>query len=512
MSYYLKYRPQTIGELDLVRVRQELGKILTAGRFAHAYLFAGPKGTGKTSSARILAKVVNCEKNRSATNKKPEKLMEPCNQCPTCRGITAGSSLAVIEMDAASNRGIDDIRALREKVALAPAGGAYTVYVIDEVHMLTNEAFNALLKTIEEPPEHAIFVLCTTEIDRVPETIVSRCTLIAFTKATVEEVVASLEKVVKGEKLKVAAGGLERLAARVDGSFRDGMKWLEQLAIGLEGEISHQAIDDLTGFASIYRVEPLVDALREKKTAVALAWWLEQERAGADVGLLAQRLVEHLRAKVIDLVNRQEGQEENELGMWLEMAKLMATAAAQMKTAVIESLPMEMAMVEWGIGEEKIEIWQQPEKPIEIKAVKDQPKKVLPEETKKIGVQEAKVRTEEIGVDQIEQKWAEIMRQVRPANHSIEALLRSARPLAVTENKLVIEVFYTFHKEQLEQERHRRILEEVVAKVMQAPLRLDYVLGDKAKKSQAGGQEASNVTGKVADENLAAAAEEIFGA
>jgi len=202
VSFYLKYRPQRVGELDLVSVRESLGRILKSGRFAHAYLFAGPKGTGKTSSARILAKVLNCvdnngkpknQKTNKLKNKKEttQELREPCGKCGSCKAIVGGSSMAVMEMDAASNRGIDDIRELRERVALAPAGGKYAVYVIDEVHMLTTEAFNALLKTLEEPPAHAVFVLCTTEVHKLPGTVVSRCTQVKFTKASRGEVVAS---------------------------------------------------------------------------------------------------------------------------------------------------------------------------------------------------------------------------------------------------------------------------------------------------------------------------------
>ena len=186
MTLYLKYRPQKISELDLTEVREHLGAILGSGRdLPHAWLFTGPRGTGKTSAARILAKMVNG--NDKDLNKE----------------IEMGNCLDVVEIDAASNRGIDEIRELREKIGLAPMRAKFKVYIIDEVHMLTTEAANALLKTLEEPPKHAVFVLCTTDPSKLPETVVSRCTRIAFNKPTIEELGGKLRGVAKGEKVKI---------------------------------------------------------------------------------------------------------------------------------------------------------------------------------------------------------------------------------------------------------------------------------------------------------------------
>src|SRR5687767_12395504 len=229
MSFYLKYRPRNIGELDLDTVRESLESILKSGKFSHAYLFVGPRGAGKTSAARILAKVVNCLRRVESG--------EPCLECEMCKMIENGSALDVIEIDAASNRGIDNIRELREKIGLAPVMGTRKVYIIDEVHMLSIDAFNALLKTLEEPPMHAMFVLCTTEDHKVPETVVSRCIRVQFTKANEEEVKRSLMKAITGEKLNVLEEALIMLARSVDGSFREGHKVLEQLA-SLEKEVT----------------------------------------------------------------------------------------------------------------------------------------------------------------------------------------------------------------------------------------------------------------------------------
>src|SRR3989338_5228486 len=190
MVLYRKYRPQRLSELDLEDVREKLAKIVGSSFRPHAYLFSGPKGTGKTSAARIVAKIINCE--TSSNNKG-----EPCNKCESCVAIREGRYLDVLEIDAASNRGIDEIRDLREKIKLAPVSAKYKVYIIDEVHMLTNDAFNALLKTLEEPPAHAQFILATTEADKLPETIISRTTRINFQKASHGELRQSLDRVIK---------------------------------------------------------------------------------------------------------------------------------------------------------------------------------------------------------------------------------------------------------------------------------------------------------------------------
>ena len=220
MTLYLKYRSQILDELDLQNVRESLKKIVAAKKIPHAFLFSGPKGTGKTSAARILAKVVNCEK--------PQSWGEPCNNCYQCLSINKGDNLDCIEIDAASHRGIDDIRILRDGVKLVPAKAKIKIYIIDEAHMLTTEASNALLKTLEEPPKHVMFILATTNPEKLIDTIRSRCTQINFRKATSSEIIRSLKRVIKGEKLKTDENSLSIIASVSDGSFRDAIKILEQ--------------------------------------------------------------------------------------------------------------------------------------------------------------------------------------------------------------------------------------------------------------------------------------------
>src|SRR5258705_2348813 len=210
MVFYRKYRPQTIDDLDSAAVRQTLFSVLK-NPTTHAFLFTGPKGLGKTSTARIIAKVINCE------NRKDN--IEPCNACSQCKSITDGTNLDVLEIDAASNRGIDEIRDLKEKIRLSPAAAKKKVYIIDEVHMLTTEAFNALLKTLEEPPMNAMFILCTTEPHKVPATIISRCFHISFSPATEEELVRSFTRIVKAEKIDITEDALKYVASLSDRGF-----------------------------------------------------------------------------------------------------------------------------------------------------------------------------------------------------------------------------------------------------------------------------------------------------
>ena len=212
--FYTQYRPQRFSELvGLDKVAQAILSQLAKGAIPHALFFCGPRGTGKTTTARLVAKALNCAK--------PGKDNEPCGKCPSCKAVAAGRFLDLIEIDAASNRGIDDIRDLREKIKLLPTEAKYKVYIIDEVHMLTTEAFNALLKTLEEPPKHAVFILCTTDPQKVPATIKSRCQRFEFKRASVASVVQKLETIVADQQVAVAKEDLKLIAAASQGGFRD---------------------------------------------------------------------------------------------------------------------------------------------------------------------------------------------------------------------------------------------------------------------------------------------------
>ena len=238
--FYLKYRPKVIGEIDNTQVKMTVGKILESSTLPHAFLLVGQKGTGKTSTARIIAKAVNCLNNKfsrlstSAVEERSGKTAEvnsyePCNKCANCQSISLSSFTDVIEMDAASNRGIEEIKSLIRETSFLPMSGGFRVFIIDEAHMITNEGFNALLKTLEEPPKSAIFILATTNIEKLPKTIVSRCLKINFGKANATDIYSMLERISKGENLDFNKNLLTLIANHSESSFRDAAKILEEI-------------------------------------------------------------------------------------------------------------------------------------------------------------------------------------------------------------------------------------------------------------------------------------------
>jgi len=283
LTYARRFRPRTFGEVvGQPGAVGTLRNALTQGRVSHAYLFCGPRGTGKTTTARILARALNCDKGPTP---------DPCGECKAC----LGESLDVVEMDAASHRGVDDIRELREGVWGSTLGARFRVYIIDEVHMLTTEAFNAFLKVLEEPPEHVKFVLCTTDPQKMPETVRSRCQRLDFRRLTVEDVVSRLEQIASQENLDVAADALREVARHSQGGLRDAEVLLEQLSIYAEGAITLEHVRALTGSIDQPKLARLAGALAAGDTGAALDEADAIIESGADPAELMGALADHLR-------------------------------------------------------------------------------------------------------------------------------------------------------------------------------------------------------------------------
>lgn len=468
MTLYLKYRSQRISELDTKSVREMLGKLVLSKDLPHAFLFCGPRGTGKTSAARILAKAVNCP------NK--DKAGEPCNECEMCKTITAGTAPDVIEIDAASNRGIDEMRELRERVRLSPLIAKVKVYIIDEVHMLTIEAANALLKTLEEPPTNTLFILCTTDPHKLPDTVVSRCMVVQFPKPTLEEIVQKLDLIVKQEKLKV--DDLLSIARAAKGSFRDAIKMVEQSAI------SGQKVAEALG------AEDFFESIGDRGQALMFVNKLAEQ--GVEMRSFVEKLVELTRERMLLSKNPE---------IEIQIIEGLEKVYEQMRTTTIPQLPLEI----WVLGNttNNTKITNNTNTINNTNTTNEYVNK------KSIEIKNAELEVKEVvgdaNLEELEKKWSEIMKKVKVINNSVEALLRSTKPTKWDGKKVELEVFYKFHKDKLESEKCRMLVEGVVGEVMKvSTVRLVCVLTDKkhAKPSD-------NIEGSV-DDAILAAAQEIF--
>jgi DNA polymerase-3 subunit gamma/tau len=340
--FYLKYRPQTIGEIDNTRVKELLRKILESDTLPHAFLFVGQKGTGKTSAARIFAKAINCLNNKFA---KKTKSTEPCNECKNCRSIKNSSFTDVLELDAASNRGIEEIKNLIRETAFFPMAGRYRVFIIDEAHMITRDGFNALLKTLEEPPDSAVFILATTNLEKVPKTIQSRCVKVNFGRAKKQDLIDMLKRILKHENKEYERSILELIATHAENSFRDAAKILEELIF--QKIVQKEEAEKFLGIRGKNNILEIIESSDTKKT---LLWVEEFNDAGGDFKGLIEDLLDQLREL---LLVKKGAVQESELATKLStqeimlLIKLLMEAYQSLRSTPIESLPLEIALVEF---------------------------------------------------------------------------------------------------------------------------------------------------------------------
>ncbi len=507
--FYTKYRPQKFSEVCRPNEAADvLSKQLQSGKTVHAYLFVGPRGTGKTTLARILAKSLNCLK--------PKASGEPCDKCSNCESIKIGSFVDLIEIDAASNRGIDDIRQLKDRIKLAPTMGKKKVYIIDEVHMLTPEAFNALLKTLEEPPRNTNFILCTTEDHKVPATIKSRCQIFRFKRASVPQILEKLKQIVKSEEIKISDVELKKIAEASLGGFRDAETLLQQVA---EGEIN---VDSLLSSSSKEKYIECVDLLIDCKVSKALDIVSDVYGEGIDLYVWVGELLKYLRtllfvksgvpegtAEVTDEIVEATRQQAKrvEMGWLIKTVGILLEAHKNIRSSFIPQLPIELAVVEiCGSNDDEEDIGDDegPNEPkdksrLKSKEVKETkiPQSKRPSRIEKV-LKEEKVEKNEkkdkeestkpvISLKKVMTKWDTFVKQSKDLNHSLAALLNSSKPVGVEGNLLVLEVFYPFHKERLESMRTRRILEDLSKSVFGICLGAKCVISaDKPKKLKKG--------------------------
>jgi DNA polymerase-3 subunit gamma/tau len=362
LAMYRKYRPKrfedVLGQESIVRIIKNAAK---TDRLSHAYLFYGARGSGKTTTARLIAKIANCQKRQSDPIFK--QTGEPCNACPACIEIDSGNAMDIIEIDAASTRGIDDIRSLKEGALLSPSSYTYKVFIIDEVHQLSKDAFNALLKILEEPPQHAIFILATTEYEKVPPTIASRAQRFHFKKIPLKELVDKLKKIVSEEKITFEEEALELIAAGADGSFRDAESLLDQIA-AMEEKITVESVERILGRVAFSRVSDLVDLIIAKDLESALANINAVHEDGYNIVQFAKDLIHYYRrvlairfspklehdfrqlytAREVDTLLRHSKSIEEKAT--IALVKALIAAYTEMRYSPFAIVPLELALIE----------------------------------------------------------------------------------------------------------------------------------------------------------------------
>jgi len=501
--FHLKYRPVLISDLDSIDAADKLKKILSNKEMPQSFLFAGPKGSGKTSAARILARAINCENPKNG---------EPCGECGNCKEVGNGNSIDIIEIDAASNRGIDDIRSLKDKAYLLPSKLKKKVFIIDEVHMLTKDAFNALLKLIEEPPKHTVFVLCTTDVEKIPETVLSRLTRIDFRKGTDKELKKALDKVIKGEEIEIENEVIEFLIKKSDGSFRNLHRDFNEIYLHLGKKI---ILDGAMNFYKSrgggYNEADFETDLDNGETKIILEKLEKMADEGVDFSNFRQRLLNYFQEKI--LLNFEVGDGEKSVLNLEELEFLMdllVKASKQEKEVEIDQLPLELVVIDF------ISQKRQDKKKVEKSNLKE--KKVETKDEVEIKEEVVPVDISGINLEKIEQSWGNILMAIKPFNHSVEAFLRASRPIKINGRNLTLEVFYPFHKDRLEETKNRKLVEDGIKKVLGVEMVFECILG-KSRKEPLVIQnntpvESINeklVEGKNEDRDLYDVAKDIFG-
>lgn len=477
---YQKYRSSDFNELQgQNHVTKLLKNAVKTKQIAQAYLFVGSRGTGKTSTARILAKAVNCKKIKSDGN--------PCNECESCISISTGRFLDLIEVDAASNRGIDQIRELKEKIEFSPSEGKYKVYIIDEVHMLTTEAFNALLKTLEEPPAHVIFILATTDVHKLPPTILSRCQRYDFRLGTNEEIATLVTDICKKEKIKIEEGALNIVVQNAKGSYRDALSILDVIYTGQDekiNEITTEEARKILGLPERDSVILLLKSLIKGDGGKSLDIIGSLEKNGVNLqqftnytlDILRQMLIAKIKGKVekeIDFVK------EVDIKTIYKLINLFLNAENRIRYANNQALVLEMIIPEMMKvdGEREIEIVNR-----DVKKRITEPKQ---EEEKEEVMEEKDIK--EVSLNEISKRWGEFINEIKPFNGHLYAFLGGANVKDFNKGVLHLEVPFKFHEERIEVPKSRNAISETFKKVYGTNCKVSCVVNPsmKSKKSEA---------------------------
>ena len=490
-ALYLKWRPQTFADVvGQEHITRTLRNSLIRGRVRHAYLFSGPRGTGKTTNARLLAKAVNCTHEDAA--------QRPCNSCPNCVAINEGRFLDLIEIDAASHTGVDDVRELRDKIAFAPGEGKYKVYIIDEVHRFSGNAFDALLKTLEEPPDHAIFVLATTEIDKVPATIKSRCLHFEFRRVSQKEVSALLAHIADSESFAIDNEALDLIARQGTGSVRDSISLLDQIVTEPEVAVNLESAQQLLGTASSIHVRDLVQALAEEDVPLGIHIINKAIDSGSDPRQFGQQVVDYLRDVMLtqtasaDLI--EASQEDRalceELAEAISRSRLLKTirtfneAVNNYTGGWQPQLALELALVEsLNVEVDQSNAYQPPSKS------RSSPPAAKTSENVQDAASEAEYERAQgsapgeppaYPVGKLQQGWMDVLTQVHRYSRNLPPLLEHAHVRAIEGNRLILGVQTHFFQEKIAAPERAKIIEQAIFDLHEVKLRLEVRVAEGA--------------------------------
>lgn len=496
MSYVViarRWRPQQFDEIIAQEhVSKTLSNAIANNRIAHAYIFTGPRGIGKTTTARILAKALNCEKGPTPT---------PCNECPACLAITQGNSLDVLEIDGASNRGIDEIRNLRENIRFTPTTGKYRIYIIDEVHMLTKEAFNALLKTLEEPPSHALFIFATTEIHKVPSTILSRCQRFDFKRIPIKTIMAHLKHICDSDKIKVEEDALLQIAKKADGSMRDSQSILDQI-ISFSGEtIKFENVAQALGVIHQDLYFKFSDLILEKNLKEIILQAQEIFNSGYDLTEFLLGLEEHFRNILITVSTGSTELieiSENYLKRYAEVApkfnendliailKIISDTMLSVKTSQQPQLKFELGLIKIAKLPSSKDLESLLEK-LDLLKKKAKNKQVAEPQTNNYEPISSKNQTAipEVSISIIKNKWSDVISGIHESKPSLATSLENAIPLSLNDSKLEIEIkqINAFQKDLIR--NNFRLVEDTLYKIIREKIKINFkFLVEKTEKKE----------------------------
>ncbi|WP_242863245.1 DNA polymerase III subunit gamma/tau [Caloranaerobacter ferrireducens] len=518
-ALYRKYRPKDFdGVLGQEHVTTILKNQIINNNIAHAYLFSGTRGTGKTSTAKIFARAVNCLNNKDGN---------PCNECEVCKGILNDTIMDVVEMDAASNNSVDDIRELREKVKYPPSKGKYKVYIIDEVHMLSKGAFNALLKTLEEPPKHLLFILATTEPQKLPATILSRCQRFDFKRISVDDIVKNMRSICDELNIDVEDRGLRLIARNSDGAMRDALSILDQCVSFSDGKITYEYILSILGTVNLDIIFELTDAIINGNLDKTLELIENIVRAGKDINQFIKDLILHFRNLMIaktsnniediidasdEIIDKLSKQAKSiELNDIMRAIKILSDVEVKAKWSSQPRIILEVGLIKFIKSPSDVDIDNLLEKVKKLEKIIEEGKfniskshssynteiKTSISEDIKKDILEQKVQTkdeilkqeenfdnENISFDKINSDWSNFLKNLKKEKISIHALLMEGKPISFENNILTVafQDGFAFHKDAIEKKDNKEFVEKSISKYFNCDIKIKFIMVNEIKK------------------------------